>query len=105
MSALAGLVHAPATIERGQAISVLFASLAPDQARRLALLYPGLGNIDGVPFDNRYAGGADFRKEGQVDYLSMGVTSGSARAQIYVDIATKNFPNPPTFRVARRRVR
>ncbi|MFK4299858.1 flagellar hook-basal body complex protein FliE [Arthrobacter sp. GAS37] len=55
MTALAGLVGSPVTVERGRAITALFATLTPDLAERLALLYPGLGNIDGVPFENRYA--------------------------------------------------
>ncbi|WP_404503119.1 hypothetical protein [Arthrobacter sp. GAS37] len=40
-------------------------------------------------------GTADFRNKGPVDYLSMGVTGGPTNVQIYIDIATANFPNPP----------
>jgi hypothetical protein len=41
------------------------------------------------------SGGADFRKDGPVVYLSMGVTRGPAGARIYVEIATRHFSNPP----------
>jgi hypothetical protein len=87
MAALTGLVNASATIERGQAISTLFASLTPDQAQRLALLYPGLGNIDGVPFKYRYdanrvnvAAALKTRKDNQPN-LDAAVAAAAARVE------------------------
>lgn len=55
MASLAALTTAPATLGRRQELSKLFATLTTDQATRLAVLFPGLGNIDGVPFTARYA--------------------------------------------------
>ncbi|WP_285728233.1 alpha/beta hydrolase [Psychromicrobium xiongbiense] len=54
MLALASAAAAPATLSRGQSLGQLFTGLSPEQASRLALLFPGLGNLDGVPFPTRY---------------------------------------------------
>lgn len=56
ITVLAGLAIAPATLDRRGQLSKIFSSLTPEQAIKLAYLFPGLGNIDGVPFKARYAG-------------------------------------------------
>ncbi|WP_026174528.1 alpha/beta hydrolase [Acaricomes phytoseiuli] len=56
ITALAGLAATPATLDRRAQLTKLFGALSTAQAIKLAYLFPGLGNLDGVPFKARYAG-------------------------------------------------